>query len=90
MTLPFNNYISTQARFANGLFDGWRVVGDSTPTFGASVGHAVAVVGNVEKPMGATVAEGVTLERFVLREAAAKEVVIGLIHGAFLLLAYSF
>ena len=70
-----------QARFADGLFDGRRVVGDSTPTFGASVGHAIAVVGNVEKPMGAAVAESVTLERFVLREARAKEVVIGLIHG---------
>ena len=69
-----------QARFADGLFDGRRVVGDSTPTFGASVGHAVAVVGNVEKPMGATVAQSVALECFVLREAAAKEVVIGLIH----------
>ena len=70
-----------QARFADGLFDGRRVVGDSTPTFGASVGHAIAVVGNVEKPMGAAVAESVTLECFVLREAGAKEVVIGLIHG---------
>ena len=69
-----------QARFADGLFDGWRVVGDSTPAFGASVGHAIAVVGNVEKPMGATVAESVALERFVLREAGAKEVIIGLIH----------
>lgn len=70
-----------QARFADGLFDGWRVVGDSTPTFGASVGHAFAVVGNVEKPMGAAVAKSVALERFVLREAGAKEVVIGLVHG---------
>ena len=70
-----------QARFADGLFDWRRVVGDSTPAFRASVGHAIAVVGNVEKPMGATVAESVTLERFVLREAGAKEVVIGLIHG---------
>ena len=69
-----------QARFADGLFDGRRVIGDSTPTFGASIGHAIAVIGNVEKPMGATVAESVTLECFVLREAAAKEVVIGLIH----------
>lgn len=69
-----------QARFADGLFDGRRVVGDSAPTFGASVGHAIAVVGNVEKPMGAAVAESVTLERFILREAGAKEVVIGLIH----------
>lgn len=41
-----------QARFADGLFDGRRVVGDSTPTFGASVGHAIAVVGNVEKTNG--------------------------------------
>ena len=40
--------------------------------------------------MGAAVAESVTLERFILREAGAKEVVIGLIHGAFLLLTYSF
>ena len=78
-----------QARFANGLFDGRRVVGDSAPTFGASVGHAIAVVGNVEKPMGAAVAESVALERFVLREAGAKEVVIRLIHRAFLLLMYS-
>ena len=78
-----------QARFANGLFDGWRVVGDSTPAFGTSVGHAIAVVGNVEKPMRTAVAESVALERFVLREASAKEVVIGLIHGAFLLLMYS-
>ena len=70
-----------QARFANGLFDGWRVVGDSAPTFGASIGHAFAVVGNVEKPMGAAVAESVALERFVLREAGAKEVIIGLVHG---------
>ena len=69
-----------QARFANGLFDGWRVIGDASPAFGASVGHAIAVVGNVEKPVGAAVAESVTLERFVLREASAKEVVIGLIH----------
>ena len=30
--------------------------------------------------MGATVAQSVALECFVLREAAAKEVVIGLIH----------
>ena len=69
-----------QARFADGLFDGWRVVGDSTPTFGASVGHAVAVVGNVEKPMRAAIAESVALKCFVLREAGAKEVVIGLVH----------
>ena len=69
-----------QARFADGLFDGRRVVGDSTPAFGASVCHAVAVVGNVETPMGATVAESVALECFVLREAGAKEVVIGLVH----------
>ena len=78
-----------QARFANGLFDGRRVVGDSAPAFGTGVGHAFAVVGNVEKPMGAAVAESVALERFVLRETAAKEVVIRLIHGAFLLLMYS-
>lgn len=70
-----------QARFANGLFDGWRGIGDSTPTFGASVGHAIAVVGNVEKPMGAAMLESVALERFVLRKAGTKEVVIGLIHG---------
>ena len=70
-----------QARFANGLFDGWRVVGDSAPTFGASIGHAFAVVRDVEKPMGAAVAKSVALERFVLREARAKEVVIGLVHG---------
>ena len=70
-----------QARFADGLFDGRRVVGDSPPTFGASIGHAVAVVGNVEKPMGTAVAESVALERFVLREAGAREVVIGLFHG---------
>ena len=69
-----------QARFANGLFDGRWVVGNSAPTFGASIGHAIAVVGNVEKPMGAAVAESVTLECFVLREAGAKEVVIGLVH----------
>ena len=61
-----------QARFANGLFDGRWVVGDSAPTFGASVGHAIAVVGNVEKPMGATVAESVALECFILRKARAK------------------
>lgn len=78
-----------QARFADGLFYGRRVVGDSAPTFGASIGHAIAVVGNVEKPMRATVAKSVALERFVLWEAGAKEVVIGLIHGAFLLLMYS-
>ena len=78
-----------QARFANGLFDGRWVVGNSTPAFGASVCHAVAVVGNVEKPMRAAMLESVTLECFVLREAGAKEVVIGLIHGAFLLLMYS-
>lgn len=70
-----------QARFASGLFDGWRVIGDSAPTFSASVGHAIAVVGNVEKPMGAAMLEGMALERFVLRESRAKEVVIGLIHG---------
>ena len=69
-----------QARFANGLFDGRRVIGDSAPAFGAGVGHAVSVVGNVEKPMGAAVAESVTLECFVLREAGTKEVVIGLVH----------
>lgn len=69
-----------QARFANGLFDGWRVVGDSAPAFGASVSHAIAVVGNVEKPMGTAVAESVALEKFVLRKAGAKEVVIGLVH----------
>ena len=78
-----------QARFANGLFDGRRVVGDSAPAFGTSVGHAIAVVGNVEKPMGATMLESVALECFVLWEAGAKEVVIGLIHGVFLLLMYS-
>ena len=78
-----------QARFADGLFDRRWVVGDSAPAFGASVGHAIAVVGNVEKPMWATVAQSVALERFVLREAGAKYVVIGLIHGAFLLLMYS-
>ena len=70
-----------QARFANGLFDGRWVVGDSAPTFGASVGHAIAVVGNVEKPMGTAVAQSMALERFVLWEAGTKEVVIGLIHG---------
>ena len=69
-----------QARFADGLFDGWRVIGDSAPAFGASVGHAVTVVGNVEKPMGAAMLEGVALKCFVLRETGAKEVVIGLIH----------
>ena len=79
-----------QARFANGLFDGRRVVGDSAPTFGASIGHAIAVIGNVEKPMGAAVAQSMALECFVLREARAKEVVIGLVHRAFLLLTYSF
>ena len=78
-----------QARFANGLFDGWRVVGDSAPTLGASGSHAGAIVGNVEKPMGAAMLKRVALERFVLREACAKEVVIGLIHVAFLLLMYS-
>lgn len=31
--------------------------------------------------MGATVAESVALERFVLRETGTKEVVIGLIHS---------
>ena len=51
-----------QARFADGLFDGRRVVWDSTPAFGTSVGHAIAVVGNVEKPMGTTVAQSVALE----------------------------
>ena len=51
-----------QARFANGLFDGRRVVGYSTPAFGASVGHAISVVGNVEKPMGAAIAESMALE----------------------------
>ena len=61
-----------QARFANGLFDGRRVVGDSTPAFRTSVGHAVAVIGNVEKPMGAAVAESVPLKRFVLRETGTK------------------
>ena len=69
-----------QARFANGLFDGRRVVWDSTPAFGASIGHAIAVVGNIEKPMGATMLESVALECFVLREAGTKEVVIGLVH----------
>ena len=78
-----------QARFADGLFDGRRVVGDSAPAFGASVGHAIAVVGNVEKPMGAAVAESVALKCFVLRETGTKEVVVRLIHGAFLLLMYS-
>ena len=70
-----------QARFADGLFDGRRVVGDAAPAFGASVGHAIAVIGHVEKPMGAAVAESMALECFVLREARAKEVVIGLVHG---------
>ena len=70
-----------QARFANGLFDGRRVVWYSAPAFGTGVGHAVAIVGNVEKPMRAAMLESVALECFVLREAAAKEVVIGLIHG---------
>ena len=65
-----------QARFANGLFDGWRVVWDSAPAFGTGVGHAIAVVGNVEKPMGAAIAESVALECLVLRETGAKEVVI--------------
>lgn len=69
-----------QARFADGLFDGWRVFGDSAPAFRASVSHAIAVVGNVEKPMGTAVAESVALERFVLWEAGAKEVVIGFVH----------
>ena len=55
-------------------------MGDSTPAFGASVSHAFAVVWNVEKPMGATMLERVALERFILREARAKEVVIGLVH----------
>ena len=45
-----------QARFANGLFDGRWVVRDSAPAFGASVGHAITIIGNVEKPMGAAVA----------------------------------
>ena len=58
----------------------WRVVGDSAPAFGASVGHAVAVVGNVEKPMGAAMLESMALERFVLRETGTKEVVIGFVH----------
>ena len=70
-----------QARFANGLFDGRWVVGDSKPALDASVGHAISVVGNVEKPLGAAMLERVALERLVLREAGAKEVVIGLIHG---------
>lgn len=69
-----------QARFANGLFDARRVVGDSAPTFGASVSHAVAIVGDVEKPMGAAIVESMALERFILRETGAKEVVIGLVH----------
>ena len=69
-----------QARFANGLFDGWLVIGDSAPTLGASVGHAITVVGDVEKPMGAAMLERVALEIFILREAGAKEVVIGLFH----------
>ena len=77
-----------QARFANGLFDGRWVVGDSAPAFGASIGHAIAVIGNVEKPMGAAMLESVALECFVLRKAGTKEVVIRLIHGAFLLLMY--
>ena len=51
-----------QARFADGLFDGRRVVGDSAPAFGTGVGHAVAVVGNIEKPMGAAMLERVALE----------------------------
>ena len=51
-----------QARFADGLFDGRRVIGDSTPTFRASVGHAIAIVGDVEKPMGAAVAQSVALK----------------------------
>lgn len=59
---------------------GW-VVGGSTPTFGASVGHAVAIVGDVEKPMRAAMLESMALERFVLREAGTKEVVIGFVHG---------
>ena len=70
-----------QARFANGLFDGWWVIGDSAPTLGASVGHAITVVGDVEKPMGAAMLERVALEIFILREAGAKEVVIGFVHG---------
>ena len=61
-----------QARFADGLFDGRRVVGDSKPTLYASVGHAVAIVGDVEKPLGAAMLYSVTLERFVLREALTK------------------
>lgn len=69
-----------QARFADGLFDGWRVVGDSAPTFGASIGHAFAVVGNIEKPMGAAMLERVALERFILRETETKEIVIGFVH----------
>ena len=71
-----------QARFANGLFDGRRVIGDSAPTFGTSVCHAVAVIGDVEKPMRAAMLERVALERFILREAGTKEVVIRLIHCA--------
>ena len=70
-----------QARFAYGLFDGGWVVGDSAPAFRAGVGHAVAVVGDVEKPMGAAMFEGMALKGFILREAGAKEVVIRLIHG---------
>ena len=61
-----------QARFANGLFDGWRGIGDSKPTLYASVDHAVAIVGDVEKPLGAAILYNVTLERFVLREALTK------------------
>ena len=61
-----------QARFANGLFDGRRGIGYSEPTFGASVGHAIAIVGDVEKPLGAAMLYNVTLERFILREALAK------------------
>lgn len=33
--------------------------------------------------------ERVALERFILREAGTKEVIIGLVHVAFLLLMYS-
>ena len=58
--------------FANWLFDFRRVVGGSKPALDASVGHAVAVVGNVEKPLGAAMLYSVTLERFVLREALTK------------------
>lgn len=65
-----------QARFAYGLFYGWWIVGDSAPAFSTGGGHAIAVVWDVEKPMGAAMLESVALERFVLREAGTKEVVV--------------